>query len=403
MDKIAVVNGVANEDRSTGRMVCALFNHLKNSGYTTYLCYGHGPKIKKENVYRINSMIEYYFHALMCRIFGWQGHYSYFATKRLIRFLKERQIDTVYAISLHAYYLNEKLFLDYIAKNNINFIYIMTEQYPYFAKCGYNNGCQYFLSGCGNCPQVHEYPKSWFFDRTKEIYQMKKEAYGKLQNSIFVGPLYTVNASKESPLMNGITTYVLDESIDMDLFFPKDRSKLMSELNIPQNTFICVCVAPMSYERKGCRYFVDLARRFEDDNRYIFVHIGYDIEDKSMLPSNYMAFGYEKDQERLAEFFSLGDLFVFPSLLDTMPLACLEALACGTPILGFNVSGMPFIADEKTGTFVDVGNINMMEEIVRNSSKKDDETISYCREYALSRYDSKKYNCRLESIGKRDI
>ena len=123
-------------------------------------------------------------------------------------------------------------------------------------------------------------------------------------------------------------------------------------------------------DRKGGRYYIDLARRFENDDRFVFVHVGYRNRKEENLPGNFIPIGFVNDMNLLADYFSIGDLFVFPSLLDTMPNACLDALACGTPILCFNISGMPYIANDEIGTFVEPRKVLMNLARVVNSVQK---------------------------------
>lgn len=394
---IAIINSVS--DRSTGKIASGLQDYLNKKGNKCYFCYGHGKKIKKNKTYLIDSVLEHYFHALMCRITGIQGAYSYFATKRLIRFLRKRKINLIYGIGLHGYYLNDKLFFDYLSKDNISFVYIMTEEYPYLGKCGYSNGCENYKKGCGNCPQIKEYPKSLFFDRSREMFYIKNKAYKSLKKKTFVGPEYTIIAAKKSPLMKGIKTEIIDEAIDVQFYRPRKTEKLLNELSIEPNKTIILCIAPLSYERKGVKYFIELAKRFESNDDYIFVHVGYDSENKSALPKNYIAIGYEADQEKLCEYYSLADLFVFPSLLDTMPNACLEALSCGSPLLCFNISGMPYIADDTVATFVEAKNVDELERVVKNTKKKTKAISDRCRDYAIRRYDNQKYYQKLLEAG----
>jgi glycosyltransferase involved in cell wall biosynthesis len=47
----------------------------------------------------------------------------------------------------------------------------------------------------------------------------------------------------------------------------------------------------------------------------------------------------------LSHFYSACDLFVCPSTQDNLPNTVLEALACGTPVLGFSVGGLPDLVD----------------------------------------------------------
>ena len=56
------------------------------------------------------------------------------------------------------------------------------------------------------------------------------------------------------------------------------------------------------------------------------------------------------DAERLAQVYSSANVFVFPSLTDTFGLVLLEALACGTPVAAYPVTGpIDVIGDSAAG------------------------------------------------------
>lgn len=59
--------------------------------------------------------------------------------------------------------------------------------------------------------------------------------------------------------------------------------------------------------------------------------------------------------EPLARAYAHGDVFVFPSLTDTFGLVILEALACGTPVAAFPVTGPKDVLAEAAGV---VGAVN---------------------------------------------
>ena len=46
------------------------------------------------------------------------------------------------------------------------------------------------------------------------------------------------------------------------------------------------------------------------------------------------------------------DLYVTPSLQDNLPNTIMEAMACGTPCVGFNVGGIPEMIDHQTTGYV---------------------------------------------------
>ena len=156
---------------------------------------------------------------------------------------------------------------------------------------------------------------------------------------------------------------------------------------------------PSSYERKGVPYYIELARRFENDERYVFVQVAYVADYPGGLPKNYIPIGFVRDKEKVAEYLSLGDLFIFPSLADTMPNTCIEALACGTPLLCWRIYGNETMAPEELGTFVTPKSLDEMESVVRNLQPKTQEMIDKCRAYAVERYDNQRYFEKLVAYG----
>jgi len=59
-------------------------------------------------------------------------------------------------------------------------------------------------------------------------------------------------------------------------------------------------------------------------------------------------------QHKLPPFYRAADVFVFPSLTDTFGLVLLEAMACGTPVAAFAVTGpIDVITDERAGVLGD--------------------------------------------------
>ena len=399
MKNVAIIN---NGDRgSTGNISLNLHHDLKERGYNSFFCYGRGENGNGIDKYRIDSAFELRLHATMTRFTGLQGFYSSRATSRLLKRFEEWNIDTVFVVCIHGYYINETKLYRYIAKHHIRLIHIMIDEYAFTGKCAYRYDCERYLIGCGNCPHKKNYPSSFFLDGSRKVFNAKKNAYNSLCNSVFVGPQFVVDQARKSPLFKKIKTAILDEAIDMEVFTPRNVDNLKKSLGIDPQKTVILSVVPYRGEengRKGGHYFIELARRFEKDMRFVFVHVGYLNKKEEYLPENFIPIGFINNLDLLAEYFSLGDLFVFPSLLDTMPNACLDALACGTPLLCFNISGMPYIASDEVGTFVEPRNVDEMAKVVDAVQKKTPQIIEKCRKYALSRYNSKDYNEKLIEI-----
>ena len=397
MNNVAIFNTCISG--STGKIAVGLFEALEEKGKNVSFYYGREDGPVKENYIRIGNDFNKYMHAGLAKLTGLQGFGSLFPTKRVIKDLIKRKIDTIYIVSPHGYYLNEIELWDYIAENNINVIYLMIDEYAYLGACGYSGDCTRYLEHeCKKCPRYNN-PIAKIVDGPSKMFRQKAKMYRRCQKLLFIGPEYTIKQAKLSPLMRNSRMEILDEAVNTTFYHPRNTDNLRKKLGIIGDEFVCVCVAPYSYERKGCRYFVELAKRFESNDNYRFIHVGFDVDPKTInLPDNYTPIGFLKDQEELAQYYSLGDLFVFPSLLDTMPNACLEALSSGTPLLLFDISGMPYIADDTVASFVEAKNVDQMENVVRKSHKKTAKEIEICRKYALRRYNNQNYYAKLISF-----
>lgn len=396
MGKTAIINTC--DWGSTGKIANGLQQYLRNKGAYTLFCYGRGEKCDSEERYRFCSQLDVKIHYIDTRLTGRLNASSKAATKRLIERLRKTKVQEIFIINLHGYILNEQLFLDYLVKDGIHVVYIMADESAFLGNCTYRNGCKNYLDGCKFCPKLRGIQKLCGLHASEKAFETKHCAYNSLKNITFVGPEFVIKSAVTSPLLLAKRTEIVDEAVDLRINVPRDATALRDKLGISDNQIVIGCVAPFSYPRKGVRYLVEAAKRLENDSQYVFVQVGYDGKDKTGLPKNYIPIGYVSNQKELTEYYSLSDLFVFPSLQDTMPNACLEALACGSPLLCFNTSGMPYMADETVMTLVEARNVNQMVDVILNTKKKDEAVIKTCREYALKRFDNQKYFERLVEI-----
>lgn len=397
---IAIINVLAKSG-STGKITYNLYKQLRESGHKVAVYYGRNdPAVHQdeEDFHCLNNGLQLRLNVATVRFWGDEGLHAKNSTRRLLKMLDTQQVDAVYLLNIHGYYINQPMLFDYLKRQNIKVIYVMLDEYPFLGKCTYSFDCEKFKTECHDCPQVKEYPASFFLDRSNEIFHMKQAAYRDL-NCTFVGIEYSVNRAKESAVMPKNAKYAaLDEAVDLrGLFYPRDTAALRKKLKIDESKVIILTVAVYPSERKGAKYFLEVARLLENDSHYQFVHVGFG-GDPAECPKNYLPISFVKDQTELAAFYSLGDLFVCTSLAETIPAACLEALSCGTPLLGFNISGTPYCADAAHGTFVNPRDPTALAEVIKKTEQKTQEMIDSCRNYAMSRFDAVEYSQKLEAL-----
>ena len=393
---IAIINTLAKTG-STGKITYAFQQYLKAQGHNAYIFYGRKDEQvlpDEKDIIQIGNDVDRYIHAFLARATGMQGVYSRNASKKMLARFDKLNIQAVCMFNLHGYYLDFPMLFKYLGEKKLSCEYVMLDEYPFLGKCAYSFDCDKFTTECKKCPRLKEYPKSWV-DGSNKMFHVKKDAYKLAPQCTFVGIEYTVDRAKKSAITKDCKFGIADEAIDLrNLFYPRDTSRLRHELKIPEENKVIVTVTPYPNERKGGKYFLEAARKLESRKDITFVHVGFNA-DTAECPSNYIPIGYVKDQSLLAEYYSLGDLFVHTSTAETIPASILEALACGTPILGFNSSGIPYSADAEHGTFVEPCNVDEMVKVIVQTPIKDDERIQSCRAYAMSRYDSVEYGKKL--------
>ena len=82
----------------------------------------------------------------------------------------------------------------------------------------------------------------------------------------------------------------------------------------------------------------------------VFGQIKSDI--KQQMPVPIHSLGYLTNGEKIATLYNAVDLFVTSSLDENLPNTIMEAMACGTPCVGFATGGIPEMIDHLQNGYV---------------------------------------------------
>ena len=119
--KVVQIN--ANADfGSTGLVVQGIHDCLENNGIDSLIVYQRCNK-RPIKGYKVGNIIDWKLHAIMTRFFGHFGFYSRMATRRLLHYLDKEKPDVVHLHNVHSNYVNIKLLLEYLYKNEIDNFY----------------------------------------------------------------------------------------------------------------------------------------------------------------------------------------------------------------------------------------------------------------------------------------
>ena len=366
---------------STGKIVYDLYTQLRRNGHEAAIGYGRGTLVREEYIYRFSPQWEVYIHALLTRITGYTGRYSPIATRRLIRIIKKFQPDVVHLNDMHGYFVNIIPLVEYLKKSKIKTVWTFHCEFMYTGKCGHSYECTQWQEKCYKCPRLKDYPQSWFWDKTEKMFMEKKNAFENFSDLVIVSPSKWLANRIRLSFFKDKDIRVIYNGIDTSIFRRKDVAKLRKQLQL-NNKKIILAVAPnIMSKNKGGNYVIKLAERMPEQ---YFIMIG--VSEKNLTtPDNVKTIENIKDQNLLSLYYSLADVFIICSERENYPTTCIEAAACGAPIVGFDVGGTAETVVEENGIFVPYGNIDALQKGVERFLKGDRELLTDKRDYSKER------------------
>lgn len=384
--RVMQINAVSSV-LSTGRSMKELTQELQKMGHETSVVYSEGTCDYSES-YHMQNRVDKKIHALLSRISGLIGYFSWHETQKLFRYIDRWKPDVVRIANLHSNFINIPSLLRYLGKKNIPTVITLDDCFWFTGKCTHYTRieCYKWKKVCNHCPKWKADNKSWFFDRTERLQRDKKLFFDRIEHLAVVGvsKWVTNEAAKSNVLSNAREFTAIYNWIDMDIFQPLYSNP---DIHLHGNRSVCILgVATFWSESKGLNDFIRIAIRHPEWS--IILIGGYD--NKINLPTNIRFIGRTDSTEELAKYYSNADVFVNPSQEETFGKVTAEALACGTPVVVYDTTASPELVGKGCGEIALHGDIDSLENaIVKVLAEKDEYTTIKCREYAKENFDLK--------------
>ena len=207
---------------------------------------------------------------------------------------------------------------------------------------------------------------------SSSTYNLQKKVTKKIDLIVIPSEYFKFRLLKKFPDIDETKIYVYPSGgINTKVFYPKNKEELRKKHNSKEN-FTIGYVSHIN-NKKGWYEFLQASEKFKkevnDDIQVIVVGTGQNEEEfekeLSQLAIKENVKRYKKlTQIELSEVFNLLDLYIFPTKEnESLGLVGLEAMACGVPVIGSNIAGVPsYLEDEKEGFLVKVGDVEDIYE-----------------------------------------
>ena len=271
-------------------------------------------------------------------------------------------------------------------------VFTLHDMWPLTGHCAYSYDCDRWKIGCGQCPYPETHP-AIKRDNTRLEWKLKKWAYQQSHLTIIVLCEWLKQYSEQS-LLKDLPIYKIPNGLDVDTYQPLDKGKCRAVLGIPEASKVLMFVAlQLNDRRKGVDLLIkslqSLPKSIKKDMVLLVLGEGGQVF-SDLVGIKTLDLGYVRNDRFKAIAYSAASLFIFPTRADNLPLVLQESMACGTPMVSFNVGGIPeLVRPNLTGYLAEPENAKQLSEGMLQLLEDDSQRNfleQKCREIATKEY-----------------
>lgn len=177
-------------------------------------------------------------------------------------------------------------------------------------------------------------------------------------NEVLVKDMFPQSKDKVSQMRNGYDDHV---------FYPKNynKSQILNKFHIQNHYHKIVCFAGKLTYIKGVDTLLQAASRYETDNIATIIAGNGELYEQlnklaDSLKLKHVYFLGNVNHDTLRELYNISDVSIVPSRKEAFGLVAIEALACGTPVIGTNQGGIPDFLIPEVGSLIEVDDVSML-------------------------------------------
>jgi glycosyltransferase involved in cell wall biosynthesis len=221
-------------------------------------------------------------------------------------------------------------------------VWRLSDLFPITGHCVYPGECEKWMTGCMGCPDLVTYVPIGI-DTAAWLWRQKRRLFGACDITLVAPSSWTEAMARRSPLTRMLRIERIPNGLDTSIFSPSDRRAACTELGLDPKLRRVLFVAHGldNNPRKGGPALIGALKLLSDRANIELVLAGSGGHSwVGHVPVPVRLMGYITDDKRMANIYRASDLIVAPSAVENLPNTVLEAMACGTPAVAFDVGGM---------------------------------------------------------------
>lgn len=237
-------------------------------------------------------------------------------------------------------------------------IYNITVDMNHFTGgCHFSWGCEGYVRGCDEtCPAITKEDEKI---AAKNNFDRKYSNAQKANFQIIAGSGLTLEQAKKSKIYRDQQIiYNINSLIDTGLLNDKNKSIAKRIFSLSDDRFYILTGAQnMEDPRKGFTYLIEALKLLDQElpeqlkEKIVLLVVSNTVnEEFDKVTFKKQKIEYIKDYRLLSLLYQAADIFINSSIEDSGPMMVSEALACGTPVVGFDTGVvMNMVVDDYNG------------------------------------------------------
>lgn len=253
---------------------------------------------------------------------------------------------------IHLHWINSGFFnIADLAKLKIPILWTLHDGNTYTGGCHVvPNGCDKFKTHCQKCPML---ASNFKYDLSYFVFRKKSKIYPKLNLTINALSKWIENCAKESALLKDKKIINLPNPIDTKIYQPIDKviAKKILDLNPSKKIIAFGAINALDIARKGYSELKKALTLLKNKKNIQLVIFGaFQGEPIEGIDTLYL--GHLNDDISLKIAYSAADAFITPSLAENLSNVIMESLACGTPVVAFDIGGNSDMIEHKINGYL---------------------------------------------------
>jgi glycosyltransferase involved in cell wall biosynthesis len=249
--------------------------------------------------------------------------------------------------------------IETLAKYRRPLVWTLHDMWVFTGGCHYTDDCENYTKSCGSCPQLGSNKD---YDLSRWVWQRKVNSWKNLDMTIIAPSSWMAERAMSSSLFqntgHNTKIQVIPHGLNTEVFRPIRREIAREVLNLPQDKQLILfgAVQATSDKRKGFQLLQAALQKLSksgwEDKLELLIFGTSQPEKSNNLGFKANHLGYLHDDGYLALLYSAADVMVVPSIQECFGQTGSESLACGTPVVAYDGTGLKDIVDHKQNGYL---------------------------------------------------